>query len=348
MKHRIAQALFFTLHFSLFTLCLTSCQYKDLCYDHTHGLDSDIELVLSLDLEVEYDIQVDDESHTKINAPEYMKVDFYNPQSDKVHTTEFVKGGRGEIHVSPGTYNMVAYSFGTEWTQIRNEGDINTIEAFTSDITTQKSRALSRFYTRSTRGDGDGDGDNGDSEEEELPEGPIIYTPDHLLVANKQIEIPSVIPDGIFVVHGDAATIIETYEIDLTNVAGEKNISSIECFVTNQARSNFFGRGEKSTEPATIYFPIEVKPNMIGIHSAFNTFGKLPGESRVYLHVLVTGAGGDEILITKDITIEFTDPTHHIIVEDPIVVPEPAEGGGSGIAPTVEQWEEEQHDVPIG
>ncbi len=330
----------------LFLLC--SCHYKDLCYDHPHGLDSDIELLLSLKLDMEYDLEVDDETHTKINAPEYMKVDFYNPLSDKLSTTEFVKGGRGQIHVSPGAYKMVAYSFGTEWTQIRGEGDINTLEAFTSDITQQKSRELAKFYKNSTRGaDGESVGE-GESVEEELPEGPIIYTPDHLLVANKQIEIPSYIPDGIFTIHGDAATIIETYEIDLINIVGERNIASMECFVTNQVRSNFFGRGEKSTEPATIYFPVEVVPNMIGIHAAFNTFGKLPGESRVYMNIIIQNTSGEEVLISEDITTQFTDPTHHIIIDEPIVVPDPEEGGGSGIAPTVDPWDEENHDVPIG
>ena len=322
-------------------LLLCSCHYKDFCYDHNHGLDSGLELALSLKLDMEYDLKVDDETHTKINAPEYMKANFYSPQSDKLQTTEFVQGGRGKIHVTAGGYKMVAYSFGTEWTQIRGEGDINTLEAFTSDITQQKAAALAKFYANSTRGDGDEGGDD-------VPEGPIIYTPDHLLVANRQIEIPSYIPEGIFVVHGDASTIIETYEIDLTNVVGEKNIASIECFVTNQARGNFFGRGEKSTEPATIYFPIEVEPNMIGIHSAFNTFGKLPGESRVYLHVIIKGTGGDEILVTKDATVPFTDPTHHIVIEDPIVVPDPEPSQGGGIAPTVDPWDEENHDVPIG
>ena len=105
-----------TSYLLLLTSCLLlcSCHYKDFCYDHSHGLDSGLELALSLKLDMEYDLKVDDETHTKINAPEYMKANFYNPQGDKLQTTEFVQGGRGKIHVSAGGYKMVAYSFGTE------------------------------------------------------------------------------------------------------------------------------------------------------------------------------------------------------------------------------------------
>lgn len=316
-------------------LLLCSCEYKDLCYDHPHGKDFDIELVLNLNLDMKYDIDVDDETHTKINAPEYMKVDFYDPSNNTLNKYEFVKDGRGPIHVASGVYNMVAYSFGTEWTRIRGEGDYTTLEAFTSDITEQKSGELSKFYTR--------------SDDSDVPQGPIIYTPDHLLVANMQVEIPMYVPSGIFTITGDASTIIETYEIDLTNVTGQKNISSIECFVTNQALSNFFGRRERNNTPATIYFTAEVgTPNDNEfVHTAFNTFGKLPGESRAFLHILLKNASGVEVLITKDITKQFTDPTHHIVIDDPVVVPDPKEGG-AGIAPTVDPWEEEFHDVPIG
>ncbi len=330
MRNRIAQALFFTLHFSLFTLCLTSCQYKDLCYDHTHGTDYDLILQLHFVIDTDYDFPVDEETHTKIDIPEYTKANFYNPESGTLNRSEFVKGDRGPIYISPGTYDMVAYSFGTEWTQVRGEGDINTLEAFTSDITRQKASALSRF----TRGG-----------ESEAP-GPIIYTPDHLLVVRKQVEIPKQVESGIYVIDAEMRTIIETYDFSIHNITGIQYIQSIEAFVTNQARSNFFGRGEMNTEPATIYFPIEVKPNTIGISTAFNTFGKLPGESRAFLHILITSTGGEEIQISEDITDEFIDPDHHIDIKTPIDVPKPE--GGAGIAPTVEQWEEERTDVPIG
>jgi len=131
----------------------------------------------------------------------------------------------------------------------------------------------------------------------------------------------------------------------MPNVTGVENIKEIEAFVTNQARGNYFGRGELRAEPCTIYFPIEPKAGIQGIKTAFNTFGKLPGESHCFLHILIRNTAGREILVSEDITYQFVKPDHHIVIDDEIDVPEPE---GSGIAPTVEPWEEVIYDVPIG
>ena len=310
-----------------FLLLLTSCDYKELCYDHSHGYH--LMLDLSLKLDMGYDFEVDDETHTKINLPEVMKVNYYDPLTNKSRSSEYVKSHGGELFVERDSYNMVIYNFGTEWTQIRGEGDINTLEAFTSDISNLKSEELSSF-TRSG--------------EYEAP-GPIIYTPDHLLVARQKLDLPKFIEDSVLTVEADGATIIETYSFEMPNLTGVENIHEIEAFVTNQARSNFFGRGVLNAEPCTIYFPIETKAGIQGVKTAFNTFGKLPGESHCYLHILIRDIVGREILVSEDITEQFVNPDHHIIIDDPIDVPEP-EGGG--IAPSVEPWEEVIHNVPIG
>lgn len=313
-------------------LLLTSCQYKDLCYDHNHGDNYNLSLLLELKLELDVDVEVSVETHTKIEKPDYMKVMFYNPQTGNLSDTEIVGADGGHIYEASGTYNMLVYSFGTEWTQIRGEGNINTLEAFTSDITATKSRVLQAF-TRAG---------------EDEPQGPIIYTPDHLLVARENVVIPPFSEEErIITLTAYAKTVVETYGFQITNIKGIENIASVEAFVTNQARSTFFGRGEKSTEPATLYFPIEVNPIDGYIHTSFNTFGKLPGESRSYLHIMIKNTSGEEVKVSVDITDQFEKEDHEIIIDEEIDIPAP-EGGGAGIAPTVDPWAEENHDVPIG
>ena len=317
---------------SIAALLLTSCEYKDLCYDHDHDPDYTAMLMLELKLDLDVDLDVSIEAHTKIVAPEYMKVCFYDPKSGALRYTEFVKGSSGPLHTPPGTYNMVIYSFGTEWTQIRGENDINDLEAFTSDITGTKGAALSGF-TRSG--------------EYEAP-GPIIYTPDHLLVANEQVTIPVLSKENAIVtIKAHAATIVETYGFKVTNIDGVEYIASVEAFVTNQARGNFLGKGERNANPASLYFPVEVNRTEKCLETTFNTFGKLPGESRSYLHILITGTDGTEVRVSTDITDQFEETGHEIIIDDQIVIPKP-KGEGGGIAPTVDPWEEENHDVPIG
>ena len=313
-------------------LLLSSCEYKELCYNHNHGSEYNLLLRLSLMLDLNVEIEISEEAHTKIEEPDYMKVCLYDPESGTLTNSEFVRGYGGDLHENPGIYDMVVYSFGTEWTQIRGESDINTLEAFTSDITNSKSRLLASF-TRSQDDDASG---------------LIIYTPDHLLVADKEVEIPPFSAENhVITVTATAATIVETYEFEMVNITGIEYISSVEAFVTNQARSNFFGRGEVNTEPATLYFPIEVDGNSETLKTSFNTFGKLPGESKSYLHILIIDSGGTEYRITEDITDQFDKPDHHIIIETPIDI-KPPTGEGGGIAPTVEPWEDVHSEVPIG
>ena len=149
---------------SLFILLFSSCEYKDLCYNHNHWSDYNLSLVLNLNLDLELDQEVTEEAHTKIELPTYMVVCFYDTLDGSLRKTEFVGPYGGNLQVSPGSYDMVIYAFDTEWTQVRGEGNRSTLEAFTSDITATKSGILQVIAA--------------DAEEE--PQGPIIYTPDHL------------------------------------------------------------------------------------------------------------------------------------------------------------------------
>lgn len=312
-------------------LALTSCQYKDLCYDHHHTEKPNFLLRLTLKLELDVDLDVTEEAHTKITMPTYMKVCLYDPLSGTLNKTDFVGPTGGPLQVTPGKYNMIVYSFGTEWTWIRGEDDVKTLEAYTSDITEMKAPQFAKFARANSP---------------EAP-GPIIYTPDHLLVTKKEIEIPEYgTEDLVITIEATAATIVETYEIEAPNVTGVENIASAEAFVTNQARSSFFGRGEKNTEPATIYFPVEVDREKGILVTTFNTFGKLPGESECFLHILLIDSEGNSYTISEDVTDMFDNTDHIIEVNDSIDIPKP-EGGG-GIAPTVDEWEEINQDVPIG
>ena len=308
-----------------------SCKYKDLCYDHNHWSEPNLVLKLDLKLDLDIDVEVSEEAHTKIDIPTYMVVCFYDLEDGSLKKMEFVGPYGGPLQVNPGTYNMVVYSFDTEWTQVRGEGNVSTLEAFTSDITAMKLPVFSKFEQDTT----------------EAP-GPIIYTPDHLLVTQQVVEIPPYTDEEhVITIEATVGTIVETYSFEVKNIEGIEYVASVDAFVTNQARANYFGIGELCQEPATIYFPMEVNRETWTLKTSFNTFGKLPGESRSYLNILVTDTKGQPYTHITDITEQFKDTAHTIVIEDSIVVPKPA-GGGTGISPTVDPWDEENTDVPIG
>lgn len=317
------------------TMILPSCRYKELCYDHDHQKDYNLilklNLNLDLDLGLDVDIDVKDETASTIKVPSHMVVCFYDSESDILRDMEFVGPYGGPLQVTPGVYNMVVYSFDTEFTQIRGESKINTLEAFTSDITSMKSPLFARFEKKDST----------------TAPGPIIYTPDHLLVTRKEVVIPDYsTEERVITVEATASTIMDTYSFEVTNISGIEYVSSVDAFITNQAKSSFFGRGVLNLNPATIYFPMEVNRQEGIFETTFNTFGKLPGESRSYLNIVVINSEGKSVTFTSDITDQFLNPEKTIVIEDSIIVPPP--GGGGGIAPTVEEWNEEIHDVPIG
>ncbi len=311
----------------------TSCKRMPL-YDVEKTMHLVLELKLKLDIDINIEIKkdLDIPVEDSIHIPEHNKVLFYSPSSEALLHTEFVDSTGGNISTPPGTYKMLVYSFGTEYVQIRGENSLSTIEAFTSDITSNKQSQL-RGFLRSD-----------DSEDV----GPIIYPPDHLLVAYQQVVIPEYTStEHATTIHTEAHTIAQTYLFEVNNITGSQYIQSCEAFVTNQARSCFFGRGELSSEPATLSFLVGINHKKGILYTTFNTFGKLPGESRSLLHLLIRDTGGKEYRITTDITKQFTHDNRHIIISDPIVIPEPESHGG-GLDPSVNPWDEENHDVPIG
>lgn len=313
-------------------LAVVACKRMPLYDLEEKEVQLDLNLDLKLDVKLNLDVHVDIEIDTVIPTPEHMKACFYDLETDALRYTEFVGPTGGLINTPAGQYDLVVYQFGTEYIQIRGEGDRNTIEAFTSDITTTKGATL-RGFTR---------------EGVEEPQGPVIYSPDHMLVARERVVIPEMSNEShTITIHAEASDCVETYGFWVKTVIGAEYIESCEAFVTNQARSSFFGRGEAGKEPATIWFPVGVDRQKGMLFTVFNTFGKLSGESRCYLHLLIRDTDGKEYHFSEDITDDFEDSDHIIEVDEEIDVPEPESHGG-GIDPTVDPWDEEDIDVPIG
>ena len=321
----------FLLALALFLLLAPSCKRMPL-YNRETNLELELELNLDLNLQLDLDIDVDIELEmATIKEPEYLKTNFYDPQTDQMVYSQFVGTYGGALSLGPGRYTMLIYSFGTEYIQVRGENDLNTIEAFTSDITESKLPALQKF-TGATKAD----------------DPTIIYAPDHLLVTRQEVEIPEFSGESqTITISSVVQTIVDTYIFEVHTVVGAEYIESAEAFVTNQSRSSFFGKGEISQAPVTIWFPVGVDRDKGCLYTVFNTFGKLPGASESYLHILVRDTGGNEYTFSVDITDQFEKPDNHILIEEPVIVPEPESNAG-GIAPSVDPWKDENIDVPIG
>ena len=108
-----------------------------------------------------------------------------------------------------------------------------------------------------------------------------------------------------------------------------------------------------SDSPATIYTDMRIDGQNNRLYSIFGTFGKLTGEeNKIYLDITVTDSGGGQYRYIFDVTDQFDDPendSNKLVIDatDIIDIPDAAHGGG-GFAPSVDPWENENVDIPLG
>ena len=270
----------------------------------------------------------------EVPAPETMRVDLYDVKTGKLKYTDYIEAEGGYIHPAPGTYDMVIYNIGTEAVQIRNESDINEIEAYTSEVSAFLKGQLAQFFADIAK----------IKESQERSKSPadekVIYEPDHIFVGRADdVEIP-VIYEGEereVVIEVDAHPEVETWKVTVANVKGLEYVQNVVAVISGQAESHFIGRGEDSGESVSIYF--EKKKDMENkvLTGTFNTFGKHPTEKGILsLDINVTDTGGSDHHFHFDVDSHFQDnPDSHIVIDDPIEIEEPKVAGG-GFAPSVD------------
>lgn len=340
----------------------TSCERRPLV-----DRNGSFKLILKIALNVEVNGVIESQPE-----PEVMRVLFYDPNSGRKVTEDYVPAGGGLINIAPGNYDMLIYNFDTESTLVAADNQKSTILAYTNEISTAaKSNAL-KTITKSiqeieskTKGDDENPEGKPLSEEDlkwmeamkAVAESKIVYEPDHFFVARENITVLNM--SGEQVIHAAAETIVETYWIGV-RLKNRHNLASATALLTGQIESNNFSlpkeEGKTNTD-VTLYFPMyagsDAADNDI-VYTTYQTFGKNPSvESRLFLTILITNSNGETYEWHKDITDEFVDNPEHIIYieEDVIVVPDPENPGGNtgggGFQPGVSEWEEEHHTITI-
>ena len=264
-----------------------------------------------------------------------------------------------------GEYRLMVYNFGTETTQVRNEGNCFGTEGYTNHISMQYYPKLPKPATEP---------------KPNYDQMNLLYEPDHLwTVADDNVLIKETnSPDTLWNSKHDyytAETIVKSYYIQV-KVKGAQWISNTSSLLTGVAGSKLVYKNEMVAEPpAILYFemrerqrqPVMVpkkddKGNASGdgemeetqsaiIYSTFNTWGKLPDVESVFkITFSFNTVGGGNQTETMDITHNFTteEAINHqwIIIEKEIEIKEP-EGGGGGFTPGVDEWEDEEHEIII-
>ena len=291
---------------------------------------------VQVNISIDYDIV----NYPDPEEPGMMRVMFFDSEDGGFASHAFLPASGGRVNVLPGrTYHVLAYNFDTESTIVGNEYLWHGIHATTNEV---PESYKSRLKSRATKF------------EDEL----IVYEPDHHYVARERdvyvparsVEAPPVVIDL------DASTIVETWKVYIDRVEGIQYVASVAGVISGLALSNTLASDEESEDKASVFFETMSVTKEGVLEIQFNTFGYVPSEKQVITLVVTdTAAEGHEF--NFDVSSQFADNPEQIIRvktgEDgnpDIVIDEPDipdGGGGGGLAPEVDEWDDIVIDIPI-
>lgn len=311
-----------------------------------------VDIIIDLDRELDHDIVMSvDKPLEKIYTdkiegvvPNYYEVLVYDTVTDELVSSNIVGEKGGSLSIFPGSYHLVIYSFGTESTQMKDLHNRTKANAFTTDITSSKGEIIKSKINESAR----------EYVSKGYEDDPIINEPDHLYTSNEMdVTIDAFIGgEQTVTIRTTVSTILDVYSLEVLNIKGAENIEKVEAFVTGQILSNYFGRPERDSSPATVYVDMSVDVENSRLYTVFNTFGKLPGEqNQIFLDITVTDSGGGQYRYIYDVTDQFDDPgneDHQLVIDGELIDIPKAEHGGGGFRPEIDEWEREDIDVPLG
>ena len=301
--------------FILTSLLMTSCSYKELCYDHNHTGEVSIR-------------------YNWTNTPETALAGttalFYSGEGEPVRY-DFTGMQGGPARLSPGSWQVVSYNNDTEAILYRGN-TVESLEAYTRPSSLEEGTKL---MTKSSMPKARG------TEQE-----PVILEPDLLWGgASEVFEVADGQSHVIPVPMGERAVEIE---VTIHNVPNLEYTSGLGGALSGLAGSVFVADGKVGSECVTQSFEVAAT-GPATLQMRLNTFGHCPkaGEGPHNTHILTIYAvlaDGSQWYYTTDVTVQMHDPVqnpnrYHINLSlDQIPLPKPIING-SGFQPTVDSWQ---------
>jgi hypothetical protein len=325
------------------SLAFTSCDYKDLCYDHHHLVSFRV---------------LFDWSNVPDAQPEGMTVLFYNLDEPGTNPTRFDLPGRegGVVKLAPGHYRAVAYNYDTEAILLRNTEDWNNLTAYTRGSSIEEGTMLSRGPIPRAAGT--------DSE-------PVILEPDMLYACAGDpftLEVTddyTTYDDNIEGAGGIASRTL--YTITLTPNQRVRRVNIYVTNVQNLSYSTQFGGALSTLSPSVVLANGQLGEPPVSqaytlsqtgdaeLEAHFNIFGHCPnlsdGATNSHIVTIYAVLGdGTKWYYTVDVTEQLHDPVKNPdeynlnIYIDGLPVPKPIVNG-AGFVPTLDGWDEHVYEV---
>lgn len=300
---------------------LSSCNHKDLCYEHNHN--AEVNLV--------FDWR---------NAPDADPSSMAAVMFDRNLTNDpirFIFTGRdgGKINLPLGQYDAIGLNADlNDWANFRNQPDIESVELYTNDADRLEAYNLMPESVPRSRG----------TESERMASTPNMVwsarTDSIVLDDYDTSKTITIYPEEV-VCHY-TVTILDVENIE--NAKGEV----IDGTLSGMAEGYKFGKHCATDEIVTHPFTLAVDSSGNVIDGAFLTFGECPLNKQPHiLTIYLFLSDGSKWYYNFDVTDQVTnapDPKHVDIVVRGLSLPRPLQSD-AGLHPDVNDWQTETIDI---
>ena len=297
-------------------LLSTSCEHKDLCYDHSHT--TKIQVIF-------------DWKNAPDATPETMRLYLFPVDGNKPQAYEFTDYRGGSVNVPAGRYKALCVNSDTESVLYRNISSFDGFEAYAPDgVLNVKSSLAPRA-----------EGTSGER---------VIKSPDRLYsgrLDNVTIEVST--KDQTVTLYPELS--VCRYRVTIMNVSNLKYISAdgVSGALSGMSGGLLVGRNELTSAPVTVPFGV-TSDGISTLTADFLVFGQNSPVNPVHkLVVYVIMSDGSKNYYTFDVSRqvdEAADPHNVHILLDGLPLPKPIVNG-SGFRPTVDNWQNVDVDIPM-
>ena len=300
----------------------TSCEHKDLCYDHSDAVDVEV---------------VFDWCNAPDASPESMSLYLF-PAGGEALRYEFTDCRGGTIRVPVGSYEALCLNSDTENVTYRNAECRETFE-----VTTRTADLLSGLSVLGVLSDGVPRVDGTESERVILP--PDMLWSDYA----ESVELKPTAGTPTVTLSPEMS--ICRYTVEIRNAANLKYVSGISGSLSSMAESLYPGVGCDATckTGATIPFDAAVSADKSTVTGELFAFGCPSARKTHTLTVYAVLSDESKWYYTYDVTDQIhsaPDRRDVHIVLDGLPLPKPIVNGG-GFQPDVDDWQSVNVDIEM-
>ena len=296
-------------------LALTSCTHKELCYDHPHTLEIDVEF---------------DWSKAPDAKPGSMSLYLFEEEAEEGNRYEFTDHTKGKIRVMPGKYQAVCINSDTRSISFADRSRYETSLIVTKDADMQPN--LTPLSIRPVKGMM-----KSDIENERL-----AMSPDSVWTARMEEVIADSLCRKLTFTPEEA---FSTIKVEIKNVENIKYLSTAVGSLSSFSEGFHIGLNKLSDEKVTIPFELDISKGDKRLSGELRVFGHCPnGNNKHILTVYGKMADGNTYSQAYDVTGQIHESETDIIsiLLETLALPEPTPGsggGGGGFQPSVGDWE---------